>query len=538
MSNYLNSDVCVSNFSKILKEPNFIDKSLLIEDLVPSIDIENRFICITRPRRFGKTVAANMIASFFGKDDSSSLFGGLKISQKGCYTEHLNKHNVIFIDFSQETKIDDTFESYISRIEDNLKDDLYSAYSFLDVSENLTLVEMLRKCCSETKQGFIFVFDEWDAPFRFRFVSDSDKESYIDFLHVLLKGQFYVELAYMTGILPIKKYSSSSDLNMFTDYSLLTQAKYSLHFGFTEEEVDELYEKNKNREDYVVGFSREDLRYWYDGYETTEGKHLYNPRSVVLAFSNNRLANYWTSSGPSDEIFNLLKLNINDIQKPVAQMMSGERIVCSIDENVINSSNTTSKLYIFSAMVVYGLLTTEDSNKIKIPNYEIMQKFDSVLKENNDLGYINQLAMKSSEILDATLNQDEEAVAQMLEFVHDTETPLFSYNRENELTAVVNLVYLAARDLYFVSREDKAGKGFTDIIFTPKNPADEAIILELKVDSTPEEAISQIRQKNYAQRFMERVGEKSYYTGNILLVGISYDKKEKKHACKIEVLER
>lgn len=167
--------------------------------------------------------------------------------------------------------------------------------------------------------------------------------------------------------------------------------------------MDELYEKNKNREDYVVGFSREDLRYWYDGYETTEGKHLYNPRSVVLAFSNNRLANYWTSSGPSDEIFNLLKLNINDIQKPVAQMMSGERIVCSIDENVINSSNTTSKLYIFSAMVVYGFLTTEDSNKIKIPNYEIMQKFDSVLKENNDLGYINQLAMKSSEILDATL---------------------------------------------------------------------------------------------------------------------------------------
>lgn len=536
MSNYLNSDVCVSNFSKILKEPNFIDKSLLIEDLVPSIDIENRFICITRPRRFGKTVAANMIASFFGKIDSSSLFGGLKISQKGCYTEHLNKHNVIFIDFSQETKIDDTFESYISRIEDNLKNDLYSAYSFLDVSENLTLAEMLRKCCSETKQDFIFVFDEWDAPFRFDFMSEKDKEHYTNFLRVLLKGQPYVALAYMTGILPIKKYSSTSDLNMFTDFSLLTQTTYSLHFGFTEEEVDELYERNIEKK--KLNFSREDLRYWYDGYETIEGKHLYNPRSVVLALSNNQLSNYWTNSGPSDEIFNLLKLNINDIQKPVAQMMSGERIVCSIDENVINSSNTTSKLYIFSAMVVYGLLTTEGSNKIKIPNYEIMQKFDSVLKENNDLGYINQLAVKSSEILDATLNQDEEAVAQMLEFVHDTETPLFSYNRENELTAVVNLVYLAARDSYFVSREDKAGKGFTDIIFTPKNPADDAIILELKVDSTPVEAISQIRRKNYVQRFKERVGEKSYYTGNILLFGISYDKKEKKHACKIEVLER
>lgn len=536
MSNYLNSDVCISNFSKILKEPNFIDKSLLIEDLVPSIDIENRFICITRPRRFGKTVAANMVASFFGNVDSSLLFEGLKITQKDCYTEHLNKHNVIFIDFSKELDIEEDFNSYLNRISNNLKTDIIEAYPEINFTIEDPLTSILSKAWHQSKQGFIFVFDEWDAPFRFDFMSEKDKEHYTNFLRVLLKGQPYVELAYMTGILPIKKYSSTSDLNMFTDFSLLTQTTYSLHFGFTEKEVDELYDKNIAKK--MLNFSREDLRYWYDGYETTEGKHLYNPRSVVLALSNNKLSNYWTNSGPSDEIFNLLKLNINDIQKPVAQMLSGEKVICSIDENVINSSNTTSKLYIFSAMVVYGLLTTEGSNKIKIPNYEIMQKFDSVLKENNDLGYINQLALKSSEILEATLNQDEEAVAKMLEFVHDTETPLFSYNKENELTAVVNLVYLAARDSYFVSREDKAGKGFTDIIFTPKNPVDDAIILELKVDSTPEEAINQIKQKNYAQRFMEKVAEKSYYTGNVFLVGISYDRKEKKHSCKIEILER
>lgn len=535
MSNYLNSDVCISNFSKILREPNFVDKSLLIEDLVPSIDIENRFICITRPRRFGKTVAANMIASFFGKVDSSSLFAELKIAQKNCYAEHLNKHNVIFIDFSRNNDKTDSYKAFITAVENNLIKDLEDTFG-IKAENNENVQSLLNKIFNEKHEKFIFVFDEWDAPFRFDFMSEKDKEHFTNFLRVLLKGQSYVEFAYMTGILPIKKYSSTSDLNMFVDMSLVNQTKFSRYFGFTEEEVDELYEKNKEKIE--LSFSRDDLRFWYDGYETVDRKHLYNPRSVVLAFSTNHLANYWTNSGPSDEILNLLKIDIDETQKPVAKMISGEAIDCLIDEDSINSDEMSSKEEIFSAMVVYGLLTTDGSNRIKIPNYEIMQKFEVVLRKKKELGYISTLARKSSEILEATLNQDEESVAQMLEFVHDTETPLFSYNKENELTAVVNLVYLAARDSYFVSREDKAGKGFTDIIFTPKDAAKDSIILELKVDSTPEEAINQIKQKNYAQRFMGKLGEKSYYTGNILLVGISYDRKEKKHFCKIEVLER
>ena len=533
MGFFLNGTSCLENFLKITRETYFVDKSQLVAELFSSINIDNRFICVTRPRRFGKSVAANMIASFFGNNNSDSIFDKLIVSKNPAYKEHLNQHNVIFIDFSQNTE--KSYPDFISKIQNTLFDDLESEFRLLR-KEKENVLSYISRIHYELGEKFIFVFDEWDAPFRFKFMSETDKQSYIDFLHILLKGQSYVELAYMTGILPIKKYSSSSDLNMFLDYSLATQERYSAYFGFTEKEVDELYEKYQKN--HSTAFTRDELRYWYDGYTTNEGNHIYNPRSVVLALSNEKLANYWTSSGPADEIFDLLKINIDDTQKSVARMVAGETIECLVDEDSINTEEITSKEEIFSAMVVYGLLTTDGTNRIKIPNYEILQKFDGVLRKKKELGYIARLAQISSEVLEATLNLEGDTVAELLESVHDSETPLFSYNRENELTAVVNLVYLAARDNYFVTREDKAGKGFTDFIFTPKNPNDDCIILELKVDSTTEEALNQILAKNYPARFLPPVGEKTYYKGRILLVAISYSKKEKKHFCKIEEFKK
>lgn len=350
MGFYLNSKDCLENFTKTTREKYFVDKSALI----------------------------------------SELFSNLTVSKSSGYKEHLNNHNVVFIDFSQNTET--TYESFMLKIHSNLFADLFAAFG-LPPDQNENILSYIRRIHLELGEKFIFVFDEWDAPFRFKFMSESDKQSYVDFLHVLLKGQPYVELAYMTGILPIRKYSSTSDLNMFLDYSLTTQERYSSYFGFTENEVDDLF--IKYQKSHTTAFSREDLRYWYDGYTTSEGNHIYNPRSVVLALSNEKLANYWTSSGPADEIFDLLRLNVSDIQKPVARMIAGETIECLIDEDSINSESINSIEEIFSAMVVYGLLTSDGTNRIKIPNYEILQKFDGVIRKKRELGYISRLAQKS-----------------------------------------------------------------------------------------------------------------------------------------------
>lgn len=535
MGKYLNPQAVTTQFQKTLNSKFFVDKSLLIADVIPFINTTNCYLCITRPRRFGKSIAAQMVSSFFGKLPTKEIFKNLKISKSDSYLNHLNQHNVIFIDFSQDVQDSDDFQKYLDRKIQGLKKDLMDAFPDLNGSDCL-LSELLSECLEKHNERFIFVFDEWDCVFSLPFMTDANRESFVRFLKDLLKDRPYVDLAYMTGVMPILKYSSGSDLNMFVDYTMLRENKFNTYFGFTENEVDELFERysNQNLDSHYV--TRDKLKFWYDGYKTNSGEHIYNPRSVNLSLSNNNIASYWTSSGPYDEVLSLLKNNIDDIQKPVSLMIAGNTVNCLINEYSATSKNLFTKEQIFSAMVVYGLLTSEEENTVRIPNYEILMQFDSILRQSKELGYIYKLAMKSEEMLEATLNFDTKRMTEILDFVHNTETPIFSYNNENELSAIVNLVYLAANDRYFITREDKAGKGFADFLFSPKNYKDDCIIIELKINSSPENAILQIKEKQYALKFEGKIGASSPYTGRKLAVGISYDKDTKKHSCMIEEL--
>lgn len=277
------------------------------------------------------------------------------------------------------------------------------------------------------------------------------------------------------------------------------------------------------------------MKIWYDGYHTASGERLYNPRSVVCALSNNQVANYWTGSGPYDEIFFYVKNNIDDILDDLVLMVAGGGVEAEIQNYAAVSMELNTKDEIYSAMVIYGLLTYTDG-EVFIPNKELMDKFQELLMNKESMGYVYRLANASKRMLAATLCGDTDTMAEILEYAHNTESPIFSYNSEIELSAVVNLVYLAARDKYRLEREDKAGKGYVDFIFYPERKNSDALILELKVGSTPDDAIAQIKNKDYALRFKGRLGEKQAYTGRILAVGISYSKKTKKHSCKVEIL--
>lgn len=299
-------------------------------------------------------------------------------------------------------------------------------------------------------------------------------------------------------------------------------------------EVDKLYERYRQETD-SPEITREDLGIWYDGYCTVTGKRLYNPRSVVCALTENELSNYWTSSGPYDEIFYYVRNNIEDIRDDLTFMISKERVPVVLQGYAATEPELKTRNQIYSAMVVYGLLTYEDGS-VFVPNKELMDKYNELLLTNDNLGYVHRLAKESEKMLAATLSGDTKTMTEILKFVHDTESPILSYNNEAELSVMVNLAYLAARDRYRVERKDKAGEGFVDFIFYPERRETDGIILELKVDSTPEEAIRQIQDKNYVLRFKGKLGEMPKYTGNVLAVGISYDKKSKKHSCKVEVI--
>lgn len=537
MGTYLNSITPYTLYKSESLSPYFVDKTLMLRELFPYVSAGNRHICITRPRRFGKTIMANMISSFFQKaSDSSDVFDSLTISQVDDYRRYKNQYNVIRIDFSKMPRNCDSYTQYIERIEALLIEDVKEAYPQVKINEADAVGDILESVFVQCGEKFIFVLDEWDFIFHRDFINEIDKEKYVAFLSNLLKDRPYVVLSYMTGILPIAKYSSGSELNMFAEFTMVNSPMFGEYFGFTDDEVDDLYRRyivECDRQHKEKSVTRKGLRDWYNGYYTKSGERVYNPRSVVFALQFNNLANYWTSSGPYDEIYYYIRNNISDVRDDLALMISGESVTTKIQEYAATSMNLSTRDEIYSAMVVYGFLSYLNG-KVCIPNRELMEKFDELLVKNESLGYVYRLAKESEKMLKATLAGDTLTMERILEFAHNTEVPLLSYNHETELSAIVNLVYLAARDSYRVEREDKAGTGYVDFIFYPYDTTADCIILELKVDHTPDEAIAQIIDKKYALKFMPKLAGQKIYTGRILAVGIGYWKESKKHSCKVE----
>ena len=534
MGQFLNNKEPYDKYRMVMNGTYFVDKSEILEELIPALQQEQRFFCITRPRRFGKTIMANMIAAFFENTGENSLFDNLHISEYDQYKKEAGKHDVIYIDFSEMPRECNSYRAYIDRIQEGLIRDIEEAYPEINVETNTAVWDILSQVFNRTGHKFIFVMDEWDAVFHMSFVTEKDRENYLLFLKLLLKGQSYVELAYMTGVLPVAKYSDGSELNMFLEYNMATRVRFSEYFGFSDEEVDMLYRRYLKRTK-KPKITRDDLREWYDGYHTAAGDRLYNPRSVVCALTDNQISNYWVSSGKYDSVFTYIRYNVDEIQNDLALMFAGEKIPSGIQEYAATAQELNTKEEIYSAMVVYGLLTY-DYGMVFIPNKELMGSYAAMMKKEKSLGYVYRLANISSQMLQATLAGDTKTMSEIIQYAHNTETPILSYNNETELSAIINLVYLAARDQYKVEREDKAGKGYVDFIFYPVRYDQDGIILELKVNHTPEEAIAQIKEKEYALRFRGKISEKSKYTGRILAVGISYNKETKEHSCKVEEL--
>lgn len=552
MGVYLNSKKPYTGYKKVVQSPYFVDKTAMLNELIPMVEHgedkdadflpsasqDLRYICITRPRRFGKTAAANMIASFFGKgEDSRAVFEHLAISSSDRFEKHLNQHNVIYIPFNEFPKNGQSYQQYINRIETRLIRDLKQNFPAMDIHEDEAVWDVFNTIYeTEDSAEFIFVFDEWDFIYHQDFVSEEDKKAFTRFLSILLKDQPYVEMAYMTGILPIAKYSSGSELNMFLEYSMATREKYSLYFGFTDEEVDRIYQK------YVMlhqepKVTRQGLEIWYDGYQTMSGKRLYNPRSVVCALSDDQLGNYWTSSGPYDEIYHYVKNDRTNIKEDIALMMTGVPVSANIQEYASTSMELVTKDEIYSAMVVYGFLTFAHGH-VSIPNKELMDKFADMVRQKPTFGYIYRLAAQSQKMLDATKAGDVNTMVEILERVHHTESPLQRYSNEFELSKVITFVYLQAREYYDIRLEEHSGTGYVDYLFYPYKKDDDGIIIELKVDDTAENAIQQIKDRQYALNFDGRLGEELKCTGRILAVGIAYDRNDerKRHDCKVEVL--
>ncbi|MGL5417700.1 MAG: AAA family ATPase [Clostridium sp.] len=512
---YLNTDKQLENFKELFNDEYFVDKSELIDSLNKRIATKSKYVCITRPRRFGKSSVANMLGAYYSKKvDSKNVFDMLKISHLNSYEANLNKYNVISISFNEISNRGNDYFSYIGRVKENLIRDIKKNYPNIDTMEYHSISDMLYA----TGDKFIFIFDEWDYIFDNNIFTEY-QDDFLEFIRDLLKDKTYVALAYMTGVLPIKKYSSGSALNMFDEYTFLRDRIFSEYFGFTEEEVINLCLKNNE-----IDFK--EIKEWYNGYLSPKGVQIYNPRSVVRALQNNYCESYWTNTGAMDEVLRYLKYNTLEVRDDIIEMVSGREIDIVIKEEFrAGQGIPKTKKEIYSAMIILGFLAYYDGY-LKIPNKELMQEFEKAL-EDESFGYVSDIIDNSRKMLRGTVDKNTKLVESILHDIHNSEIPILQYNDENSLACVVTLAYLSARDTYRIEREEKTGKGYADFTFHPRRKNDTAFIVELKKDENPEVAINQIKDKEYVQKL-----KKEYQ--KILAVAICYDFKLKEHKCIIE----
>ncbi len=535
MTTCLNTKSALILYQELLNSEYFVDKSAIIENISKRIRTNTKYVCITKPRRFGKTSILNMLGTYFGKAyNSKDIFDKLQISKSKNYRTYLNKYNIIHITLNDLPEDGNTYEHYISLIRESLIDDIKECYPQLKDTKFRKLSELL----TATEDEFIFMIDEWDYIFSHELYPEHQGD-FLEFLRDLLKDRPYVALTYMTGVLPIKKYSTGSALNMFKEYTMLKDPFFEKYFGFTESEVEMLCEKQ-------TALSMDEIRDWYNGYQTKDGSRIYNPRSVICALEDAACQSYWTRTGKMDEVLFFLKYNIAEVRDDVVKMVNNMAVEIDIEkEYSAGQGNPVNRKDIYAAMVIYGLLSYHDG-ELRIPNKELMIEFENAL-EDDEFGYVAELVSSSNEVLEATLNKKGEVVASYLHNIHNSELPILKYNDENSLSCVVTLAYLAARNKYRVEREEKsvrssskavspldetsrtakshAGKGYVDFIFYPKRKTHPGIIIELKADATPETAIAQIKEKEYSEK-LRKVNVKK-----ILAVGISYDTREKEHQC-------
>ncbi len=503
----------------------YIDKTGLIAYMNQSIGTIDNLTCVTRPRRFGKSYAAMMLAAYYDCScDSQDLFDDLNISKIDSYLKHMNQYDVVYLDISQFASYLEEGEDLVEAIQLSVIRELREKFGDIIPKEETVLARAMIYINQKTKKKFIIIIDEWDVPLREEKTDIALQKKYINLLRGLFKGgpatKVMIAAAYMTGILPIKKYGTQSALTDFIEYTMIDPGKLAEYIGFTEMEVKELC--NKHHMDY------QSMRQWYDGYSFTKEKHIYSPNSVMKAIKSESYHNYWTKSETYESLRQYISMNFDGLKDAVISMLGGQEVFIDTitfqnDMVSLKSRNDVLTLLIHLGYLAYD----EEKETVHIPNLEVAEVFKSAV-QSDGWGNVGKALEKSNKLLLDTLSGNEAAVAEALDEIHSDNTSILQYNNENSLSCVITLAYYAAKKEYKIIREFPTGKGFADLVFLPyKNTDWPALIIELKYDKSASTAITQIKEKRYD-------GILKDYVGEVALVGINYDKSTKKHECIIE----
>ena len=524
MGRFVNPDN--SAFQVALNSKIYIDKTGLIEYTNSVLDTSDALICNSRPRRFGKSYAANMLAAYYSKGaDSKEMFSELEISKDEDFRKHLNKYDVIHMDIQWFLANCKDVNHIVEFITKNILDELKEIYPEILSDEVSYLPDALSRIKDKTGQKFIVIIDEWDVLIRDAVINRQGQGEYITFLRGMFKGTEptkYIQLAYLTGILPIQKEKTQSALNNFDEFTMLSASKLAPYIGFTEDEVKKL------AKEYHQDF--DEVKRWYDGY-LLKDYQVYNPRAVVSVMMRDEFKSYWSETASYDVVVPLINMNFDGLKTAIIEMLSGAEVKVNTATFQNDVEDIKSKDDVLTYMIHLGYLGYNEKKKTAfVPNEEIRQELTTAVESThwNEMLLFQQ---ESEQLLDATLDMDGKEVAKQIEKIHNEYVSVIQYNNENSLSSVLAIAYLSAMQYYFKPiRELPTGRGFADFVFVPKPEykADyPALIVELKWNQNVSTALNQVKDKKYVSSILN-------YTGDILLVGINYDKSSKKHDCLIE----
>ena len=504
----------------------FVDKSLMIAELNKLVDTENNFLCISRPRRFGKSMMGNMIAAYYSKGcDSRELFKDLKIAQDKGYEEYLNKLNVIKIDMNAMFQLADDKSNLIRFATKLVVKEMCKAFADCEIEEDDSLALAIMKAYATTGETFVVIIDEYDVLVREQ-VPDTLFKSYLAFLNGLFKNADLspaISLAYLTGILPIVRDKIQSKLNLFSEYSMTNPMNLAEFVGFTAEETQSLCEQ--------YGMDYEECKRWYDGYNLKTVKEVFSPRSVVSAMQNREYGSYWTQTGSYEALKLYILMNFDGMKDDVVKMIGGGKVPVEVDSYLNTMTDFHGKDDVFTYLIHLGYLAYDRETQLcYIPNEEIRKQWIISVQYEQDYAPIIKLVNDSKQLLEATIDKDEEAVAAALTEAHTRATNPLTYNNEASFQSAIGLAYFYANLKYTVIKELPTGKGYADLALIPYVPNIPAMIIELKNNKSAESAINQIKEKKYDDLL-------EHYRGDLLFVGINYDEKTKEHQCLIEDCE-
>ena len=522
MGNYLNPDN--SKFQRAVNSDIYVDKTGLIKYTNRVINTMQAYVCVSRPRRFGKSMAADMLTAYYSRAcDSRELFAGLEIAKDENFGGYLNKYDTVFLNVQEFLSRSSDVKELIARIKQRVIRELTRQYPDVELFDSTDLAETMQDIYTESKCPFVLIIDEWDCIFR-EFKNDKEaQEKYLDFLRDLIKDKSYIHLAYMTGILPIKKYGTHSALNMFDEFSMIDPGPLACYVGFTEKEVEKLCKQ--------YGMDMEEVKNWYDGYSFDGVPSVYSPRSVVNSMRFQKISNYWNQTETFEALQVYIDMNFEHLKDDVLSMIAGESVAVNTESFTNDMETFRTEDDVLTLLIHLGYLAYDDKTKtVKIPNSEIRAEYVNTVSVS-DWGSVSKALKDSADTLNAIWQGREEQVAKVIEQAHFEKSHI-QYNDENALSYTISLALYAARNFYTIHRELAGGKGFVDLVFIPKKQFAEkpALVVELKWDKSAEGAIKQIKDKKYFESLEE-------YKNNMLLVGINYDRKTKTHECKIEKLK-